>query len=109
MMHIELLSNRTALAALAAAGYALATLLMKIAAETGTFWPLGGIACLLSATVVAEILLMRQVDLGVAYIVVIGAETMLVLSFTYLVGEPLSSRELAGGALVLGGMVMVSV
>lgn len=108
MLVVDLFSNKTLLAITAGVGYAVATLLMKIASESTTLFVLSAIALMLTAVVTAEILLLRQVDLGIAYIAIIATETLLVLAATYFVGQPLSTRELAGGALVVTGVVIVS-
>ena len=108
MFVTEFISHKTLMALVAAAGYALATFLMKITAETGNLFPVAAIAVVLCVTVVAEILLMREVDLGLAYIAIIATETLLVLACTFVIGEPLSAREIAGGALVVSGAALVS-
>lgn len=108
MLVVEFFSNKAVLAIAAEVGYAIATLLMKIASEDLTTAVIGAIALVLAAVVIAEILLMRQVDLGLAYIAIMATETLLVLLATYFVGQPLSGRELAGGALVLAGVAIVS-
>ena len=108
MLVVEFFSNKAVLAIAAGVGYAIATLLMKIASEDLTAAVIGAIALVLAAVVIAEILLLRQVDLGLAYIAIMATETLLVLLATYFVGQPLSGRELAGGALVLAGVAIVS-
>lgn len=108
MFAIDLVSNKTALAIAAGVGYAIATLLMKTAADNTTLFVIATIALVLAAVVTAEILLLRQIDLGVAYIAIMATETMLVLAATYFVGQPLSVKELTGGALVVIGVSLVS-
>lgn len=108
MLVLEFLSNKTALAITAGVGYAIATLLMKAASQNMTVAVLGAIVLVLAAVVTAEILLLRQVDLGIAYIAIMATETLLVLAATYMIGQPLSVRELTGGALVVLGVAMVS-
>lgn len=109
MFPVEFFSSRMAFALVAAGGYAIATLLMKLMAENGfALTPVLGIGLIFVATVMAEVFLMRQVDLGIAYIVVVGVETLLVLGAAYYIGEGLSARELLGGAFVVAGMTMVS-
>lgn len=108
MLALDFFSNKTALAIAAGVGYAIATLLMKIASESTTVAVIGGIALVLAGVVTAEILLLRQVDLGVAYIAIMATETLIVLAATYFIGQPLSGRELTGGMLVVLGVAMVS-
>lgn len=109
MLVLDLFSNKTFLVLVAGVGYAVATILMKLASEDATTIILGAIVLMLAAVVTAEILLLRQVDLGIAYIAIMATETLLVLGATYFVGQPLSGRELAGGALVLAGVIVVTI
>lgn len=108
MQAFDMLTGRTAMAITAASGYAIATLLMKLASDSPSFLPITGIVLALGMTVAAEIALLRQIELGLAYVVVIGVESLLVLAVTWLIGESLSGRELAGGALVIAGAALVS-
>ena len=108
MLALDFFSNKTTLAITAGVGYAIATLLMKLASENTTAAVVGAIAIVLVGVVVAETLLLRQVDLGLAYIAIMATETLIVLAATYLVGQPLSPREMTGGAFVIVGIAMVS-
>lgn len=108
MLVFDLFSNKAFLVITAGVGYAVATILMKLASQDTTTIVVGAIALMLAAVVTAEILLLRQVDLGLAYIAIMATETLLVLCATYFVGQPLSGRELAGGALVVAGVIVVS-
>lgn len=108
MFGLEALSSKTALAIAAAIGYALATFLMKLTAESATVLLIAAIGGVLAVTVASEIFLLRQVDLGMAYIAIIATETLLVLAVTFVIGEPLTAREMFGGALVIAGAAMVS-
>lgn len=108
MFGLEAISQKSVLAVAAAIGYALATLLMKMAAESPAMLVFAGIAIALMATATAEVLLLRQVDLGMAYIAIIATETLVVLAATVLIGEPLSAKQMLGGALVIAGATLVS-
>ncbi|MCB1336117.1 MAG: 5-aminolevulinate synthase [Maritimibacter sp.] len=108
MFDIEAISSKSVLAVAAAIGYALATLLMKIAAGNPTLLIAAAICAALVATAMAEVLLLRQVDLGLAYIAIIATETLVVLAASYLIGEPLTAKQMAGGALVVLGASLVS-
>ncbi|WP_411224249.1 5-aminolevulinate synthase [Marivita sp. S2033] len=92
----------------AGVGYAIATLLMKIASDKLTLIVLCAIGIVLIVVVASEVLLLRQIDLGMAYIAIIATETLLVLAATFLVGQPLTSREMFGGALVVTGAALVA-
>ena len=107
-MSLVLLARPTVLIVVAALGYALATYLMKMAAQSGNYSVLGMIAVALILAVVAEILLLQRMHLGVAYIGIIATETLLVLGFAWMVGEGLSGRDWLGGLLVIAGTLLVS-
>lgn len=108
MLVLDFVSNKAVLAIAAGVGYAVATLLMKAASESATTVAIGAIALMLAGVVTAEILLLKQVDLGIAYIAIMATETILVLAATFFIGQPLSTQELAGGALVVLGVAVVS-
>ncbi|MGZ9810400.1 5-aminolevulinate synthase [Pseudoroseicyclus sp. H15] len=93
----------------AALAYALATAGMKLAAggQVGFAYPLV-IICLIAAAAI-EITLLRQTELSVIYISIIALETIVVLGYAHVMGEPLSLRQLAGAGLVLGGLVITTV
>ncbi len=92
----------------AALGYVAATYLMKLVAQSGNCGYVGMIAPALLLSVVAEILLLRRVELGLAYIAIIAVETLLVLAIASAIGEGLSPREWLGGSLVIAGTLLVS-
>ncbi|SNT16424.1 hypothetical protein [Tropicimonas sediminicola] len=108
MTSFEFLSGRTLLALGAALGYTIATIIMKYMADTTDTLLIGAVAAVLALTVIAEVHLLRQVDLGLAYVAIIATESILVLLFALMIGETLSPREMAGAALVVAGAVMVS-
>ena len=92
-----------------AAGYALATVGMKLSAQG--HMPAGlalAIAGFLAAFA-AEILLMRRAELSVVYLAIIAAETLLVLGYASWIGEGLSLRQALGAGMVLAGLAVVAV
>lgn len=94
--------------ALAALGYAVATIGMKLASGN---WSLLSFALLLLgfyAATHAEVTLMRDVDLGVLYLFVIAVETIVVLGYAWIIGEGLGPRDALGGVLVLAGLAVIS-
>lgn len=108
-MDLFLISQRVILILVAAGGYAIAAILMKLSATTGPLQGiLGGIAIVLLLTVLAEIALLRQMELSNVYVAILAIETLLVIGYALLAGEHLSQREIAGGVLVLAGTVLVS-
>lgn len=102
------LSNKLFLAALSALGYALATLAMKASSDNITSPVLVGLVLVLAAAVVAEIALLRQMNLGLAYIAIIATETIIILGFAFYIGEGLSLKQLVGGAFIFLGVAIVS-
>lgn len=105
---MDLIDTRLLLLALiAAVGYALATIGMKIASGHWTI-----LACTLIfvgffAVIQSEILLMRNMELGVLYLLIIAAETLLVLGYAFAIGEGLSLRESAGAVMIFAGIAVV--
>ncbi len=105
---IELLNHKTFLAIAAALGYALATVVMKMISGVPSYTLIVCLAAVLIGTACAEIFLLRQVNLGLAFIAIIATETLLVLSYAFLVGEGLTGKELLGGVFVVTGVALVS-
>lgn len=90
-------------------GYALATYGIKLASHV-----VSPPAILLTATgfllaILAEILLLRRVDLSIAYLSVIAVESILVLTLAIVLGDQLTGAQLAGSVLVIVGTWMISV
>jgi hypothetical protein len=95
------------LALISAVGYALATIGMKLA--TGQWTVVAGSLILLGffAAMQGEMALMRGMELGVLYLLIIAAETLLVLGYAFAIGEGLSLRESAGALLIFTGIAVV--
>lgn len=93
---------------LAAFGYAVATIGLKMGATTLCLSALGLIALGFGAAILSEVEILRHVDLGIVYISIIGLETLIVLSYAWYIGEALSLRQLGGATMVLAGLVVVS-
>ncbi|MEX0338107.1 MAG: 5-aminolevulinate synthase [Arenibacterium sp.] len=93
---------------LAAGGYAVATVGMKIASEGLSLFAMTLLALGFAAAVLAEIVLLRQADLPVVYIAIVVAETTLILIYSMMIGEMLNLRQMIGGGLVLAGFFMVT-
>ena len=104
---IDFIFKPVCLIALCAVAYAGATFAMKSAsiASTGVIWIVIGVA--LSFAVLAEVALLRQHSLGLSYIAILGAETLIVLTVAFLIGDGLGPRDLAGAALVLTGTAII--
>jgi drug/metabolite transporter (DMT)-like permease len=96
------------LVVLSALGYAVATIGMKLASTQLTTLAVAIIVAGFVAASLAEIALLKKADLGIIYITIIGAETLMVLAFAALIGEGPDLRTLAGAGLVLAGIALVS-
>lgn len=106
---MEILDARLGiLALLAAMGYGVATIGMKLASDTWTVPAMGLILLGFFAATQAEIVLMRGVSLSVLYLVIIAVETLIVLTYAFSIGEGLSARESLGGVLIFAGLAVVS-
>ncbi len=92
----------------AALGYAIATILMKLSAQSGNLRLVALLAIVLTVTVAAEIIVMRKMSLGNAYLAVLGVETLVILGFAAHLDGALGLRTLMGGALVFGGVFLVT-
>lgn len=75
-----LLTKPIVLIALCAISYASATVAMKSAAHTPNVAVLAVVAICLTLAVVAEVMLMRNMAMGLTYVAILGAETVLVLT-----------------------------
>ncbi len=105
---MDLVTPRSLLLLLAALGYAVATVGMKLtASQIGP----AGIALLVLGFVCAtcaEVALMRGLSLGALYLLIIAAESLLVLAYAFVIGEGLSGPQIAGGVLVLAGVAVLA-
>ncbi len=63
----------------------------------------------LGASVLAEIKLLRTAELGLVYVAILGVETLIILLATQFMGEGMSSREMVGAGMVIGGAIIISV
>lgn len=91
-----------------ALAYAGATVAMKAASHTAGPGVMLLIVLCLCGAVVAEVLLMRRMDLSLTYIAILATETTLVLLVALWLGEALSLRQILGAGLVLAGAVLVT-
>jgi len=102
------LGNAVLLLIVTATGYAVATLGMKLAAGQTTPSALALIVFGLAAAAIAEIFLLRGSSMAVIYFGILAAESLLILAFALAIGDQISFQQLAGAALVLGGIAMVA-
>jgi multidrug transporter EmrE-like cation transporter len=92
----------------AALGYAVATIGMKLASGNWTLLAFGLLIFGFFAATQSEVILMREVDLGVLYLLIIAVETVVVLTYAWFIGEGLGPRDALGGLLVLSGLAVIS-
>lgn len=92
----------------AALGYALATIGMKLASGNWSFIALAFLLIGFFAATQSEVFLMRDIELGVLYLLIIAVETIVVLGYAWAIGEGLAPREAFGGVLILAGMLFVT-
>lgn len=104
----DLLARPFVLVLLSALGYAAATLALKAASTAPAFGLIVVLGLCLALACGAELILMRKLDLGVLYLLIIGTETLIVLTAAYLIGEGLAPRDWLGAALILAGAAAVS-
>lgn len=105
----DVLSRPFVLILIASIGYGAATIGMKAASTSVSLFAILAIAVCLAAAVLAEVVLLRQVHLGLAYVVILGVETVLVLITAYALGEGLGPRQMTGAMLVLIGAGVISI
>jgi len=96
------------LVVVSAFGYAIATIGMKLASNNWTAVALAIIVLGFVAATLAEVALLRKADLGVIYITIIGAETLMVMAFAAAIGEAPDLRTLGGAGLVIAGIAVIS-
>lgn len=92
---------------LTAGGHVLATVGMKTTASGGSPAALVLVTLGLAGAVLAEIALLRQANLAMAFVLVSAFEALLVLSFAASLGETLSVVQGCGAAMVLVGLCVI--
>ena len=98
-----------ALIFIAALGYSVTTAGMKLGSIAITPSAIALLVIGFTAATVAEIVILRDHDLGLIYILVIATETLLVLTLAGLIGEGLSGRQIIGAVIIGLGLVMATV
>jgi drug/metabolite transporter (DMT)-like permease len=92
----------------AAIGYSIATIGMKMGSSALTGTAVLVMAIGLCAAILGEITALRHVNLGPIYIAIIGVESLIVLIYAWYIGEPMSLRQIGGASLVVMGLLMVN-
>ena len=107
-METILTTHRIALVLVAAAGYGLATLFIKFSTESAQIGWLVGAAVVLSVCIMAEVMLLRRMDIGTVYLTILAVEAVLILAYTAVTGHALGAREALGGLMILTGALLVN-
>lgn len=102
------LGTAPGLVLITALGYTFATIGMKLLAQSTDATGITLLTLGFGAAIVAEVALLRKTDVSVAYITIIGSETMLVLLYATMIGEGFGLRQAVGAALVLAGLLAVT-
>lgn len=102
-----LLSKPAFLILTAAMAYAIATAGIKMASTFVSPSALALIIAGFTLATLAEVVLLRQASLGVIYIAISTAETLMVLTLAAMLGEGLTTKQLLGAAFVLAGIFIV--
>ena len=105
---LSVISDKTFLALAAALGYSISTVLIKQYSLNFAYLPAVLLVAVLVGTIAAEVFLLRQVNLALAYVAIIATETVLVLCYSFAIGEGLTRQEMAGAVCVLVGIALVS-
>jgi hypothetical protein len=108
MMGFALQPGLVLLAVISAFGYAAATAGIKLAANGFSLPALLLVLAGFSIAAATEATLLRQSSLSIIYISIIALETILVLGMAMFLGDRLTALQLAGGAMVVTGLAMVS-
>ena len=93
---------------LTSAGYALATIGMKLAGTTHLTLGLAIVALALGGAAFAEIVLLRTGHMSMIYLGIVATETVIVLSYAAMIGQGLNSAQIGGALLVLAGFALVT-
>ena len=105
---LELVTKPLFLVPACALAYAAATLGMKWTSSGHGLFAIALIVACLAVAVGIEIVLLQRVKLGLVYVGILVAETVLILGLAAPLGEGLTPKELAGAGLVLVGAGIIT-
>lgn len=108
MVQFSIVASAPVLVLATALGYAAATVGMKLVSQNSIAIGALILAAGIGAAILAEITLLRKIDLSVVYIAIVASETLLVLIYAAMIGEGIGLRQTAGAALVVIGLIAVS-
>lgn len=90
-----------------ASGYALATIGMKLSAQSPPALSFAIIGLGLAGAALAEITLLRHASLPLVYLGIVVTETLLVLAYASWAHNGISLTQIGGAVLVLAGFALV--
>ena len=93
---------------MAALGYTIATVGMKLAADRSYSLAAVLIIAGFVLVVVTEVFLLRRASMTVVYITIIGAETLMILVAGAMMGEIIDFRRVMGACCVVVGIALAS-
>lgn len=93
---------------LAALGYTVATVGMKLAADRSYGLAAVAIIAGFAVVIVTEIFLLRRADMTIVYVTIIGVETLMILAAGAMMGEVVDMRRILGAGCVVAGIALAS-
>lgn len=93
---------------LAAFGYTVATVGLKLAADRSYALAAVLIVVGFALVIVTEIFLLRRSDMTIVYVTIIGIETIMILAAGAMLGEVVDMRRILGAGCVVAGIALVS-
>ena len=100
--------NFPTLIVISAIGYAVAAVGMKLASQSQSPLSIALVVAGFAVATLAEMVLLREGNLAMIYLVIIGLETLLVLAAAWYLGDHLSGSQILGGAFLLAGVALVA-
>lgn len=93
---------------LAALGYTIATVGMKLAADRS--YALAAVLIVVGflLVIVTEVFLLRRADMTIVYVTIIGVETVMILAAGAMMGEVVDFRRVLGAGFVVAGIALAS-
>lgn len=104
----SLVGSAPGLVVITALGYTFGTIGMKLLSDSLSSTGVALLTLGFGAAIIAEVALLRRTDVSVAYITIIGSETLLVLLYASMIGEGFGLRQAAGAAFVVVGLLAVT-
>lgn len=93
---------------LAALGYTVATVGLKLAADRSYGLAVALIIAGFALVIVTEIFLLRRADMTIVFVAIIGVETLMILAAGAMMGEVVDMRRILGAGCVVAGIALAS-